>query len=84
MAKLGDHPGFKAVQAHIAEASNLPMEAAGAILAKSSRSASPSAKKKNPRLNRVRGSSGTKPMKLSSGNPSTDISGMFGDKGGGY
>ena len=60
MAKLGDHPGFKAVQAHIAEASNLPMEAAGAILAKSSRNASPSAKKKNPRLNRVKG--GTKPM----------------------
>lgn len=64
MAKLGDHPGFKAVQAHIAEAGNLdlqpgesPMEAAGAILAKSSRDASPAAKKANPRLNRVKGKS---------------------------
>ena len=55
MAKLGDHPGFKAVQAHIASMENLPMASAGAILAKSSRDASPTAKKKNPRLNRVGG-----------------------------
>lgn len=68
MAKLGDHPGFKAVQAHIAEAGNLPMEAAGAILAKSSREASPAAKRKNPRLNRVSG--GKK-------SPTTNVSGMF-------
>lgn len=73
MAKLGDHPGFKAVQAHIAEAGNLPMEAAGAILAKSSRNASPAAKRANPRLNRVRGGSAAKSQ-------TTDISSMF--KGG--
>jgi hypothetical protein len=83
MAKLGDHPGFKAVQEHIATASNMPMEAAGAVLANASRNAGPAAKKKNPRLNRVGGSKnpGTKPS-MSGGSPSTDISGMFGgDKG---
>jgi hypothetical protein len=57
MAKLGDHPGFKAVQEHIARASGMPMEAAGAVLAKSSRGASPAAKRANPRLNRVKGKS---------------------------
>jgi len=57
MAKLGDHPGFQAVQRHIAEMEHLPMQAAGAILAKSSRDASPQAKRRNPRLNRVRGKS---------------------------
>lgn len=72
MAKLGDHPGFQAVQKHIAEMEHLPMENAGAILASSSRKASPAAKKKNPRLNRVKG--GMKSM-------STDVSGMFKDRG---
>lgn len=50
------HPGFKAVQKSIASRQGIPMENAGAILANSSRSASPAAKRKNPRLNRVKGS----------------------------
>lgn len=53
MAKA--HPGFKAVQASIAAKQGVPMEEAGAELAASTRAASPAAKKKNPRLNRVRG-----------------------------
>jgi hypothetical protein len=75
MAKLGDHPGFQAVQKHIADMQDLPMAQAGAVLASSSRKASPAKKKKNPRLNRVRGS---KPSS-SNGSPTTDVSGMFGD-----
>jgi hypothetical protein len=71
MAKLGDHPGFKAVQAHIAEAGNMPMEAAGAVLGKSTRDASAAAKRRNPRLNRVKGGS----------SPTTNVSSLF--KGGG-
>lgn len=55
-AKKGkDHPGFKAVQKKIAEKQGISEERAGAILASSSRKASPAAKKKNPRLNRVKG-----------------------------
>lgn len=49
------HPGFKAVQGKIASQQGIPMERAGAILAASSRGASKAAKKKNPRLNRVKG-----------------------------
>jgi hypothetical protein len=46
------HPGFKAVQAKIAK--KYGMKRAGAILASAARKASPSAKKRNPRLNRVK------------------------------
>jgi len=49
------HPGFKAVQSQIAAKEGIPMENAGAILANASRKASPAAKKKNPRLNKVKG-----------------------------
>jgi len=49
------HPGFKAVQSKIASSEGVSEDAAGAILAASSRGASPAAKKKNPRLNRVKG-----------------------------
>lgn len=49
------HPGFKAVQASIAKKSGVPMKNAGAILANASRHASKSAKKTNPRLNKVKG-----------------------------
>jgi hypothetical protein len=49
------HPGFKAVQAKIAAKEGVSSERAGAILAASSRGASASAKKANPRLNRVKG-----------------------------
>jgi len=54
------HPGFKAVQAQMARQINartgkpLGMESAGAILASSSRNASPAAKKKNPALSKVK------------------------------
>lgn len=55
MKKSAKHPGFKAVQKKIARKSGVSMESAGAILATSSRKASPAAKRKNPRLKRVRG-----------------------------
>lgn len=47
------HPGFKAVQKKIAK--KYGMKRAGAILAASSRGASKGAKKRNPRLKRVKG-----------------------------
>jgi hypothetical protein len=49
------HPGFKAVQASIAQKQGIPSSRAGAILASRTRGASPAAKKKNPRLNKVKG-----------------------------
>ena len=55
MKKSAKHPGFKAVQKKIARKSGVSMERAGAILAASSRGASAAAKRKNPRLKRVRG-----------------------------
>lgn len=48
------HPGFKSVQASIASRSGVGMKRAGAILAASTRRASPAAKKANPRLKRVK------------------------------
>jgi hypothetical protein len=50
---MAEHPGFKAVQSKIAK--RYGMKRAGAILAASTRAASASAKRKNPRLNRVKG-----------------------------
>ena len=49
----GLHPGFKAVQNSIAK-EGYSKKAAGAILASRTRNASKSAKKKNPRLLRVK------------------------------
>ena len=49
------HPGFKAVQSSIAAKQGISKEAAGAILASSSRKASPAAKRKNPNLKKVKG-----------------------------
>ena len=49
------HTGFKAVQAKIANQKGISSEAAGAILASSTRKASATAKAKNPRLKRVKG-----------------------------
>ena len=46
--------GFKEVQKKIAAKEGIPMKNAGAILAKSSREASPAAKKANPKLKRVK------------------------------
>ena len=48
------HPGFKAVQAKIAAREGVSKGAAGAILANATRKASKSAKKRNPRLKRVK------------------------------
>lgn len=47
------HPGFKAVQGKIAQ--KYGMKSAGAILASKTRNASAAAKRKNPRLKKVRG-----------------------------
>lgn len=52
MAKA--HPGFKSVQNKIAKKEGVSKKAAGAILASATRKASPSAKKSNPRLKRVK------------------------------
>ena len=49
------HPGFKAVQNKIAREEGVSEDRAGAILASASRGASPAAKKKNPRLKKVKG-----------------------------
>jgi hypothetical protein len=49
------HPGFAAVQNMISKKEGVSEKAAGAILAARTREASKSAKKKNPRLNRVKG-----------------------------
>ncbi len=48
------HPGFKAVQGRIMKEGYTP-EQAGAILASKTRKASAGAKRKNPRLRRVKG-----------------------------
>lgn len=48
------HPGFKAVQNQIAAKEGVSKDAAGAILANSSRNASSAAKRKNPRLDKVK------------------------------
>lgn len=49
------HPGFASVQRSIARKEGMSMDRAGAILASSSRKASNSAKRANPRLRRVKG-----------------------------
>lgn len=49
------HPGFKAVENKIAAKEGVGKKAAGAILAASTRKASPAAKKKNPALKKVKG-----------------------------
>lgn len=48
------HPGFKSVQNKIAKKEGISKKSAGAILASSTRKASASAKKSNPRLKRVK------------------------------
>lgn len=49
------HPGFKRVAAGIARRKGISRKRAGAILAASTRRASKAAKRKNPRLRRVKG-----------------------------
>lgn len=48
------HPGFKSTANSIAKKEGVSKERASAILAASSRNASKSAKKSNPRLNKVK------------------------------
>lgn len=48
------HPGFKSVAASISKKEGVSKKAAGAILAASTRKASPAAKRKNPSLKKVR------------------------------
>ncbi len=50
----GAHPGFQNVQRSIAKKEGVSEEAAGRILGARSRGASAAAKKRNPRLNRVK------------------------------
>jgi hypothetical protein len=51
----GDHPGFANVAAGIADRQGVSPKVAAAELAASTRRASPAAKRRNPRLNRVKG-----------------------------
>lgn len=53
MAKTKKHSGFKAVQSKI-EKEGYSAKSAGAILASKTRNASKAAKKKNPKLNKVK------------------------------
>ena len=55
MAKAKKGMGFAAAQKSIAKKSGVSMKSAGAILASSTRKASPAAKKKNPNLKKVKG-----------------------------
>ena len=52
---MSAHPGFKSVQSSIAKREGVGAKRAGAILAAATRRASPAARARNPRLNRVRG-----------------------------
>jgi hypothetical protein len=54
---------FKSVQSKIAKKQGISKKAAGAILASSSRNASAKAKKKNPKLKKVKGKSKRKGRK---------------------
>lgn len=49
------HPGFKAIEGKISRNEGISRDEAAAILAKRSDDASAKAKKKNPRLKRVKG-----------------------------
>lgn len=50
-----NHPGFAKVQSTIAHHEGISKERAGAILAASTRKAGAKARRKNPRLNKVKG-----------------------------
>lgn len=49
------HPGFSAVASRISHSAGVPLKNARAILAASTRKASPAAKRANSRLRRVKG-----------------------------
>lgn len=52
--KSKKHPGFKSVQSKIAAKEGVSKKRAGAILAAATRKAGAKAKRKNPRLKRVK------------------------------
>jgi hypothetical protein len=54
VVNMGKGSGFKAVQSSIAQKQGISPKSAGAILAASTRNASPSAKKANPNLKKVK------------------------------
>jgi len=54
-ARKKAHPGFKAVQSSIAKKQGVSKERAGAMLAAGTRRAGAAAKRKNPRLKKVKG-----------------------------
>jgi len=49
------HPGFKKVASDIAREQGVSLERANKMLASKTRAASPAAKRRNPRLKRVKG-----------------------------
>ena len=51
---MAKHPGFKKVAASIAKKGGYSKKSAGAILASATRKASAKAKRKNPRLRKVK------------------------------
>jgi hypothetical protein len=55
MAKSKAHPGFKRVTTKVARKEGISKKRAAAIVASAARNASAKAKKKNPRLKRVKG-----------------------------
>lgn len=54
-AKKKAHPGFNKAAASIAKKQGISLERAKGILASKTRGASPAAKRRNPRLRKVRG-----------------------------
>lgn len=52
--RRNSHPGFEAIAREIAARQGIPVKNARAILAKKTRAASEAAKRRNPRLRRVR------------------------------
>jgi len=52
---MNSHPGFAGAARSVAAREHLPMKNAAAIIAASSRNASPTAKRANPRLKKIRG-----------------------------
>lgn len=53
--RRGQGKGFQAISAGIAQKEHIPVDRANAILASSTRKASPAAKRRNPALKRVKG-----------------------------
>lgn len=57
------HPGFARTAASIARRQGIPVQRARAILAAGARKASPAARRRNPRLRRVSGVPGYRPVR---------------------